>query len=383
MPAGGPNGPDHKRRTSRCAIRRGRRHRLKRSSLGGLDAPTPQTLSAMPSGQTQQFMSPRCERDGYLTMIRLAPTSARVSGKSAYARSLLCRKFREENNRFVAAVRNLAGIDHHARNRRALKSKSRMAPRETQEQFRQRLETPRAFERGSAFFDVEALRGTFIGTMVQAEARGCGRFRESRAHSWEGCAKLPRDGSVSKDGCIFLHNAIKDSACSNRATAPKLPSMRPVFARLILFGMLVLCTGCSDFDQRWSAERSRSTTETEPFAGAYQGTWESSRYKGASGKLWCVLKRRAPDLYEAEFRATWHGIFSSRHKVSLRVFERNGRGKSATARIGGGTEIRMWVGSGHYRCEGMVTTTGLIADYDAEIDRGKFLLSRVQPGTRP
>lgn len=253
-----------------------------------------------------------------------------------------------------------------------------MTPSQAEKQLRKRLKPPRALKGCSALFNVEALRGTFVGTVVQTEARGGGRFRESRAHSWEGCAKLPRDSAVSKDGCIFLHNGIKDSACPSQAAAPMLRLMRPVLARLILFGMLLLCTGCSSFDRRWNTAQTASITGAEPFAGAYQGTWESARYKGASGKLWCILTRRAPDLYEAEFRATWHGIFSSRHSVNLRVVERKGRGDEASARIAGATEIKMWVGSGRYRCEGRVTTAGLIADYDAEIDRGKFTLSRIR-----
>ena len=309
-------------------------------------------------------------------------TLARVPGKSANACSLLCGKIWEKDDRLVTTLRNFPGIYHHARNRRALKSKSRMTPRETKEQFGERLETPRTLEGGSPLFDVEALRGTFVDTMVQAEARGCGWFRESGAHSWEGCAKLPRDGSVSKDGCIFLYNAVKDSACANPETRPMLAHMRPAVARSILLGMLLLCTACSDFQGRWSAAQSASLGTGEPFAGAYEGTWQSSRYKGASGKLWSILTRRGPDLYEAEFRATWHGIFSSRHTVTLRVIERKGAGKYATAIISGAAEIRLWIGAGHYRCQGKVTTSGLNADYDAEIDRGSFSLTRVrkEPG---
>ena len=88
-----------------------------------------------------------------------------------------------------------------------------MPPGETQEQLRERLESPGTLERGATLFDVETFSGTFVGAVVQAEARGSGRFQESGAHSWEGCANLPLECSVSKDGCIFLCNAVKDSAC--------------------------------------------------------------------------------------------------------------------------------------------------------------------------
>ena len=257
-----------------------------------------------------------------------------------------------------------------------------MAPCQTKEQLRKRLKSPWTLECRATLFNVQAFRRAFVSAMVQAEARGSGRFRESRAHSWEGCAKLPRDTPLSKDGCIFLHNAVKDSACPERFPGPMLDAMRPALVRLILLGTLLLCAGCSGFDRRWNAAKSASP-HPDSFAGAYQGTWESSQYKGASGKLWCILTRRAPDLYHAEFRATWHGIFSSRHAVDLRVTDRKGRANYASAKISGAAEIRMWIGAGRYRCEGEVTTTGLTADYDAKLDRGRFSLVRVGPTARP
>src|SRR5687768_9965587 len=122
--------------------------------------------------------------------------------------------------------------------------------------------------------------------------------------------------------------------------------MRPALLRLIVLAVLLLCTSCSDFDRRWKSMKVAST-HPDSFAGSYEGTWESSRYKGTSGKLWCILTQQGPGVYQAEFRATWHGIFSSRHTVNLRVVDLKGRGRNAVARVAGATEIRMWVGSGH------------------------------------
>jgi hypothetical protein len=156
-----------------------------------------------------------------------------------------------------------------------------------------------------------------------------------------------------------------------------LTQMQPALLRLILLAMLLLCTSCSDFDRRWKLLQAPST-HRDFFSGSYEGTWESTRYKGASGKLWCILTQQGPGVYQAEFRATWHGIFSSRHTVNLRITDRKGRGANEVVRFTGATEIRIWVGSGHYRCDGEITPAGLVADYDAEIDRGKFTLSRVR-----
>ena len=81
-------------------------------------------------------------------------------------------------------------------------------------------------------------------------------------------------------------------------------------------------------------------------------------------------------MYLAEFRATWHGIFSSRHSVMLRITDRERMSGLPVAKFTGATEIRMWIGSGRYRCTGTLKPGGFVAEYDADYDRGRFELKR-------
>jgi hypothetical protein len=138
----------------------------------------------------------------------------------------------------------------------------------------------------------------------------------------------------------------------------------------------LLLGGCSNYDARWRAAQ-RLNAIHDLFEGTYEGTWESSRYKGARGKLWCILKRQSGDVYSADFRATWHGIFSSEHSVLLRVTDRRTVKGMQHVKFAGAAEIRMWIGSGHYRCTGEMTPLQLTAEYDASADRGTFRLERV------
>jgi hypothetical protein len=154
--------------------------------------------------------------------------------------------------------------------------------------------------------------------------------------------------------------------------------MPTAIIRVFLLGFLFFGASCSDYDRRWAAQ-SASPGATDPFEGSYTGTWKSARYVGAMGKLRCILTRQAPNLYRAEFHATWHGIFSSTHTVMLSVTDwRRSQGKLA-AKFAGSTEIRMWIGSGRYHCTGELMPGGFVADYDAEYDRGQFQVTRVIP----
>ena len=149
--------------------------------------------------------------------------------------------------------------------------------------------------------------------------------------------------------------------------------------RVVLLGVMFLAIGCSSYDRRWR-EAQGAVAPNDPFSGSYVGRWKSTRYPSATGKLWCILSRQSRDVYLAEFRATWHGIFSSTHSVMLRITERAKSGGKHVAKFAGETEIKMWIGSGRYRCSGEFTPAGFVADYDAEYDRGRFELSRVPPG---
>ena len=135
--------------------------------------------------------------------------------------------------------------------------------------------------------------------------------------------------------------------------------------------VLLLVCGCSQYERRWN-NPALAAGGKDSLEGSYIGKWESARYPGAQGRLWCILTRRSADQYEADFKATWHGIFSSQHKVTLEVKKR--QPGTGAVEFSGDSEIKMWIGSGHYRCKGEITPSEFRADYDAAYDHGKFVL---------
>lgn len=154
------------------------------------------------------------------------------------------------------------------------------------------------------------------------------------------------------------------------------------FIRVLLWLAAVTLAGCSTFDRRYAAI-SHADAKGDRFSGAYEGQWMSSSHPGGAGKLWCILQKQRDTTYLAEFRATWHGIFSSEHSVVLHTRNaRAGGGSSAGSRtFTGSAALKTLIGAGTYRCEGTVDGTRMRACYDATYDRGTFDLKRVPPGT--
>lgn len=136
---------------------------------------------------------------------------------------------------------------------------------------------------------------------------------------------------------------------------------------LALLLCALLFTACSQYDRRW--KNATTVKTTDPLTGAWQGHWKSQA--GAEGKLWCILTNEGTNHYHADFKATWHGVFSSQHQV---VLQTKGTGRERT--FTGDAMIRMFIGSGAYHCEGHLSPTRLSAHYDATYDRGTFDLHR-------
>ncbi len=143
--------------------------------------------------------------------------------------------------------------------------------------------------------------------------------------------------------------------------------LRVSFHRLCLCFLSLGLAACSSYDSRWRKPHFAAGGK-DKFEGSYVGTWKSTSHSGTGGKLWCIITKKTGDSYLAEFKATWHGVFSSEHAV---ILKKTGRGAFA-----GETEIKMWIGSGTYRCVGRMSGFDLTASYDATYDRGTFVLRR-------
>jgi len=124
--------------------------------------------------------------------------------------------------------------------------------------------------------------------------------------------------------------------------------------RFALLGCLLVLSACSSYDTRWRQVRS-SRLALDPVQGAYEGEWKSGRYN-AGGKLWCILTKKSSREYLAEFKATWHGVFSSCHSVVLKTTGKEGKPQRFT----GEATISMWIGSGNYRCDGLLTPAKVV-----------------------
>lgn len=163
------------------------------------------------------------------------------------------------------------------------------------------------------------------------------------------------------------------SASSSRKVPLLAPRGRACDHSLVSFHRLCLClltfslAACSSYDSRWRHPHFAAGGK-DRFEGSYVGTWKSTSHPGAGGKLWCIVTKKSGKEYLAEFKATWHGVFSSEHAVVLKM---TGKGTFV-----GETEIKMWIGSGAYRSTGKMNGWALEASYDATYDRGTFAIGR-------
>jgi hypothetical protein len=143
---------------------------------------------------------------------------------------------------------------------------------------------------------------------------------------------------------------------------------------LVAAGCLFL-SSCSNFGSRFA--RGVKAAPGDRISGTYEGRWESTSHPGGGGKLFCILQRQSGTAYHADFKATWHGIFFSEHQVVLNT--RPARSGTGARTFTGSAALSTFIGSGTYRCEGVVDGKRMRACYEALNDRGTFSLARVAP----
>ena len=206
------------------------------------------------------------------------------------------------------------------------------------------------------------------------------------------------------------------SASSSRKVRLLAPRSRACEHSCVSFHRLCLCllafslAACSSYDSRWRHPHFAAGGK-DRFEGSYVGTWKSTSHPGAGGRLWCIVTKKSRDEYLAEFKATWHGVFSSEHAVVLKITEKGDMprwfpmfswpsdfkyrqsknfpidakimdnhfvraGTKPLWKFTGETEIKMWIGSGTYRCTGKMNGWAMEASYDATYDRGTFAIGR-------
>lgn len=142
---------------------------------------------------------------------------------------------------------------------------------------------------------------------------------------------------------------------------------RVSFHRLCLCIFALGLAACSNYESRWRQPHFAAGGK-DRFEGSYVGTWKSTSHPGTGGRLWCIVTKKSRNEYLAEFKATWHSVFSSEHTV---VLKKHGDGTFI-----GKTEIKMWIGAGTYRCTGKMNGRALEASYDATYDKGFYSVRR-------
>ncbi len=142
----------------------------------------------------------------------------------------------------------------------------------------------------------------------------------------------------------------------------------PMLWKAALFGAAaaLLCS-CSSFSHRWAA--APKPTAGDPFAGRWDGTWDSASRPGEGGRLQCVFTPIQPHIYEAAFHAHWK-IFASDYAANFDVVR---RGRVLDFR---GTHQMPAIFGGMYHFSGHITPVKFTAHYDSNYDRGTFTLAR-------
>jgi len=133
---------------------------------------------------------------------------------------------------------------------------------------------------------------------------------------------------------------------------------------------------CSSFEREWRENQVGSAISRDPFAGAWDGKWTSSRHGPPAnrfgGRLRCIFTPKEAGKYDAHFKANWHGFATTYHVL----FRTERRGEEL--RFRGEHDLGSLVG-GIYRYEGRVTRERFDSTYDSRYDAGRFEMTRPKP----
>lgn len=155
--------------------------------------------------------------------------------------------------------------------------------------------------------------------------------------------------------------------------------MTTTFALLAVRTFLLVAAlglvGCSSFEREWRDAQSYRGAGRDRFAGPWEGQWISSRHgsppKPVGGRLRCILRPVDTAIYQAHFKANWHGLATT-YKVDFRMDPRDGE-----LRFLGGYDLGPLAG-GVYRYDGRVTPARFESSYDSSYDTGRFEMRRPQ-----
>lgn len=158
--------------------------------------------------------------------------------------------------------------------------------------------------------------------------------------------------------------------------------MKTVSISSVLCWLLVLSlmptVGCETFDDRWDAAAKSYYPATNKagrpsLAGRWSGTWDSSEddHEGTVKAIIVPLDENA-GTYQAEFHATYAGIFWAEYEVPFETKYQDGK-----LTVTGEADLG-WMSGGKFVYDGIVDRRFFWLNYDASGHKGKMVLQRIE-----
>ena len=131
--------------------------------------------------------------------------------------------------------------------------------------------------------------------------------------------------------------------------------------------ILLMITGCSTFNRKWS--RTVSLDDGTP-TGCWQGSW-TSMVNNHQGGLRCIITSAPSNVYSASFRATYMKVLNFEPELSIKMEQ-----EGDSWRFEGQEDLGKMSG-GLYRYSGLIKDNTFESLYSNSWDRGFFYMHKV------
>jgi hypothetical protein len=150
----------------------------------------------------------------------------------------------------------------------------------------------------------------------------------------------------------------------------RLRTLRYIARIACLSALLTCATGCS-FHRAWN-RAAAAPAPTDDITGRWEGTWVSE-VNQHHGRLRCILTRDEAGHHQAQFHATFAGIFSASYAVPLEI-----RRADDEFKLHGQQDLGRFAG-GMFTYDGTANPTNFFSTYRSKSDHGTFRMTRPTP----
>ena len=139
---------------------------------------------------------------------------------------------------------------------------------------------------------------------------------------------------------------------------------------------LVLCAGCTSFQEKWNAVGKPGRYQN---ASRWEGRWTSARHRTAAnvpegGRLRCVMEPGTGSQMLAHFHANWQ-LFAADYEVPFEPKRPVAKQSGAVVEFRGTHQLTKMFG-GTYRYDARLKCDHFSARYDSSYDTGIFEMTR-------